>query len=188
MRTLTAGAAAALASGRVALALLVRIGTTPPVLLNTTPLGLQVGSDLYLGAASLGSVDVVAERPGAGQALQFTLSPLPTENLSLALQEDTRGKSVLLQLAVLDADTFAVLDTPACWSGVIDQMSITFEGATGTITVAAVHRGETFRRPKPLRYTDGDQRRLYPGDTSLRYVLSQAQVQDVWPAGGFFRQ
>jgi hypothetical protein len=93
-----------------------------------------------------------------------------------------------VRLAVLDPATQAVLDAPIVFTGTLDQMPINHGAQTSTIGVTAIHRGETYRRPKPLRYTDGDQQLLHSGDTCMRYVISQSQVQDVWPAASYFRQ
>ena len=82
----------------------------------------------------------------------------------------------------------AVLDSPTVWAGTLDQMPISRGVNTSTIGVTALHRGATFRNPKPLRYTDSDQQQVSAGDTSMRYVVSQSQHQDIWPAASFFRQ
>ena len=57
-----------------------------------------------------------------------------------------------------------------------------------TIAASATHKGALLRRPKPFRYTDGDQQRVSSGDTSLRFVVSQSQKRDVWPAASWGRK
>lgn len=188
MRSLAASAVTALSGSTLPLALLLEILTTPAVRLCSASVSLTIGSDTYLGQGNLGGVDQVVDTPGGGAALRFALSGVPSDLISLALSEDVRGKVVNLRLAILDPATHAVLDSPLIWTGSVDQMIITHGTETSSIGVTAVHRSETFRRIKPLRYTDNDQQRLYPGDTSLRYVVSQSQVQDVWPAASYWRQ
>lgn len=188
MRTLSGPATTALAAGAVPVVLCVEMAFSPAVALASSAVSVQIGPTLYLGAGSLGAVEAINDAPSDSQALRFTLSGVPTDNLALAMQEDARGRACTVKLAVLDPATHAVLDSPTVWAGTLDQMPISRGARTGTIGVTALHRGETFRRAKPLRYTDNDQQRLQPGDTSLRYVLSQAQHQDIWPAAAFFRQ
>ena len=40
----------------------------------------------------------------------------------------------------------------------------------------------------PVRYTDIDQQRLYPGDLFLQYVTDQAEKTIVWPKAEYFKQ
>jgi hypothetical protein len=188
MRTVSAPALAVLSGSVVPLVLLVEMGFSSPVRLCTGSVAIQYGADLYYGTGTLGAVEAVSDEVQSTQGLRFTISGVPSESIALALGEDVRGKSCTLRLAVLDPTTHAVLDAPVVFTGALDTMPITHGADDCTIGVVAIHRGDTYRRPKPLRYTDGDQQRLYPGDTSLRYVLSQAQTADVWPSASYFRQ
>lgn len=188
MRSLTAPALAVLAGPVVPMALLVDMAFSPPVAMASSGFSLQVGPTLYHGAGLLGSVDAIKDSPADSQTLRFSLSGTSSDAIGMALAEDARGRAVLVRLAILDPDTHAVLDTPTVWAGNIDQMPVSLGSGTASIGVTAQHRGATFRRAKPLSYTDGDQQRISAGDTSLRYLLSQAQHQDVWPAAAFFRQ
>lgn len=188
MRTVAAPAQAVLAGPVAPLCLLLELGFDPAVRLCSGSVAIQWGADLYYGTGTLGAVEAVTDEVQSTQGLRFTLSGVPSDSIALALGEDVRGKSCTLRLAVLDPATHAVLDAPIVFTGELDTMPITHGTDDCTIGVVAIHRGDTYRRPKPLRYTDGDQQRMHSGDTSLRYVLSQAQVSDVWPAAGFFRQ
>lgn len=188
MRTLTVAAQAVLSGPVVPMVLLVEMGYTPtPIALASGAASIQVGATLYTGAGALGSVEPIKDVPGDAAGLRFSLSGVPSDHIALALAETTRGVACTVRLAVLDPDTHAVVDSPTVWTGNLDQMPISL-GASASIGVTALHRGQTFRRPKPLRYTDGDQQALYAGDTSMRYVLSQSQHKDIWPAAAFFQQ
>lgn len=188
MRTFAPAAAAVLAGPVVPLAMLVELGFSPTIRLCSGSVTVPYGGNDYAGTGTLGAVEAVTDEVQSTTGLRFTLSGVPSESIALALGETVRGTSCALRMSILDPATQAVLDAPAIFTGTLDQMPITHGADTCTIGVVAIHRGETYRRPKPLRYTDGDQQRLYPGDTSLRYVLSQSQTQDVWPAAGFYRQ
>jgi hypothetical protein len=177
-----------LAGPVVPMALLVELGFSPVVRLCTGSVAIEWGGQLYFGTGTLGAVEPVTDEVQSTQGLRFTLSGVPLDSIALALSEQVRGTACVLRLVILDPATHAVLDAPTVFSGVLDTMAVTHGAEDCTIAVSAIHRGDVYRRPKPLRYTDGDQQRLHPGDTSLRYVLSQAQVQDVWPAASYFRQ
>lgn len=189
MRTVAAPAQAVLAGPVVPLCLLLELAFSPtPVRLCSGAVAIDYGGQLYYGTGSLGAVEPVADEVQSTQGLRFTLSGVPLDSIALALSETVRGTPCTLRLAILDPATHAVLDASLLFTGTLDTMAIQHGPDSATIGVVAMHRGDTFRRPKPLRYTDGDQQRLFPGDTSMRYVLSQAQTQDVWPAASSLRQ
>ena len=187
MRTdITAQALAALNSGAVGLCMMLELGYTPAVYLNSSAVAVDFAGRNYIGAGSLGSVDAVTNGGGQITGLSFSLSGVPTETIALALTESARNKSCILRLGIFDAETHALLDAPIIFTGVLDQMPITEdvrEGQAGTsvIGVTAIHIGQLYSRPKPLRYNMSDQQRLYPGDTSMRFLVSQANHKDVWP-------
>lgn len=189
MRTITTDAVDVLAGPRMGLAILVAMDFSSPVRLASGAVAIEYLGQLYYGAGALGSVEPIADDMGSGtQGLHFTLSGVPSDLIALALRDDARGVACSVRLAVLHPDTHALVDAPLMWSGTLDQMPITWGPVTSTIGVTAIHKGALLRRPKPLRYTDGDQQRLYPGDTSLRFLISQSQKQDVWPAASFLRK
>lgn len=187
MRTLATAATTALASARVALVLLVQMDFSPVVRLASSAVAIQYDGQLYYGAGSLGTVDPVQDST-EGADLRLTLSGVPSDNLALALAEDSRGVACTIRVAVIDADTHAVLDVPIAWRGAVEQMPISLTGQTCSISVVVSHPRARLRRARPLRYTDGDQQLVSAGDTSLRFVVSQAQRKDVWPAAAFFKQ
>lgn len=188
MRTLSTAGLAALSGSSIGVTLLIEMDLDSTVYLSMSGVDFEYGGHTWVGAASVGSIDEVRDSAGERQSLKMTLSSVPTSLLSLALGSPVRGKSLKIYEALLDPGTYAVLDAPLVWSGSLDAMSIEENGQSGTISVTAEHRGTTFARVKPLRYTDGDQQRLYAGDRSMQFVVSQANHRDVWPAAAFFRQ
>lgn len=188
MRSISIAAATALTSGATAMVMLVEMQLTVTLRLASGSASISYGGETYYATGSLGSVEEIDDSPGENKPLRFVLSGVPSEMLALALQEEIRNKPASVRLAVLDATTYAVLDAPLIWVGSTDQMPISHGRTGSTIAVTAEHRGTTYARAKPLRYTDIDQQRLYPGDTSARYVTSQANHQDIWPAADFRRQ
>src|SRR5574341_201255 len=188
MRAINAPATAVLNGSVCPLIMLVEMLLSTPVRLNNTPNNIEYGGNTYTGAGSLGAVEEVDDSPGEFKSLRFVLSGVPSDTIAIARSESIRNKAVTVSLAILDPDTHAVLDAPVVWTGTLDRMPIEEGDGTATISVIAEHRGNTFARPKPLRYTDTDQQALYPGDTCLRFIPSQATHQDVWPAAAYFRQ
>ena len=191
MRSLSSTSQTTLAGGYVPPALLLlTMETTPVVRLNSSPVTVSYNGFDYLGAGNLGSIEAISDQPGDESGMKFTLSGAPSDSISLALRDapETKGARVTLQLALLDPASKAIVDVLQLFRGYVDQMPINFSTESSSIGAMCSHRGETFSRAKPLRNTDADQQKLYPGDTSRRFVVSQSQKQDVWPAAGFFRQ
>jgi hypothetical protein len=177
-----------LAGGTPPVVVFVEMLLSAPLRLNTSAVTINWNGSDWLGAGAQGAIEEIDDAPGEPKGMRFLLSGVPSAMLSMALSEPIRNKPCTLYLGVLDPTTHAILDVVQAWSGTLDQMPITQTGDTCTIAATAEHAGATFARPKPLRYTDADQQRLYPGDTSLRFVVSQANHQDTWPAAAFFRQ
>ena len=191
MRSISSTSQATVASGYIPpMFLLLQMETNPVLRLNSTAVTVNYGGFDWLGAGRFGSVNQVSDVPGGETSLGLTLSGVPSDAISLALQDapNTKGARVVLSVAILNPTTKAIADVVQLYVGQIDQMPITFGEKSSSIAVSVSHRGETFSRPKPLRNTDGDQQKLYPGDTSRRFVVTQSQTQDVWPAASYFRQ
>lgn len=193
MRSVLAPALAVLNGTAGGFALLLELQFTATLRFSTSSVTLRYAGNDYLGTGILGAVEKVSDSPGESKALRMTLSGIPTQVLAIALAEPVRGKPCLLRLAVLDPESQAILDAPVVWSGTVDQMPVSHQTSeagesTCTVSVIAEHRGATFGRPKPLRYTDADQRRLYPTDTSLRFITAQAASNVVWPSAAYFRK
>lgn len=187
MRSISATPASWLGN-RVGLTILVEMNFTSGMVYATSaPIDIAWGGNTYLGGRQVG-VEEIKDQGGEVQGLKFTLSGVPSELLALALGESLQGRSVVLRAALMDPDTQAIGEVLQLWAGTMDQMPVRHGPETSSITVTAEHRGIAFARPKPLRYTDADQRRLYPGDRALEYLVSQSQHQDVWPSAEYFKQ
>lgn len=156
-----------------------------PIFLTTTPFNVDWNGETWLGIGALGEIEAVEDTVGESSSLKFSLSAVPSVMLSLALGESARNKGCRVYDVTLHAETCAVLDASLIWAGILDQMPIVEGGETSTVGVTSKHMGSLFARVKPLRYTDGDQQLVSPGDTSLRFIPSQATHQDIWPAASF---
>lgn len=173
---------------RLGLALLVEMNFVSGMVYATSaPIDIVWNGNTYLGGRQVG-VEEVKDQGGEVQGLRFSLSGVPSELIAVALNEEFQGRSVVLRVALLDPDTQAIGHVMQLWAGTMDQMPVRHGAETSSITVTAEHRGIAFARPKPIRYSDADQRRLYPGDRALEYLVAQAQHPDVWPSAEYFKQ
>jgi len=170
------------------MAVLVDMALTQPLRVSSWHRPLTWAGNTYLGAGELGQVDATDESVEQPRPLRFSLNGLPSTSISLALSEPVQGRTVSLYVAIFDPATHQVLDASLEWQGLIDTMSTSEDGETGTVFVNAESAGLDLLRAVPVRYTDTDQQRLYPGDRFFEYVTDQAEKTIVWPAASFGRR
>ena len=177
-----------LRSSNPVLAPLLFMNLSEPVRLTPGTMALEYAGDLYRAVGDLGRISEVVDKQRESSSLSFELSGVRNEMLSIALDEPITGRLVQLRLALLTPSQYQVASAPLIWSGRLNQMAIKLGKETSVITVSAEHRGASARRSKPLRYTAVDQQALFPTDTSGRFIQSQNNHQDVWPAKAYFEQ
>lgn len=186
MRAITPAAASVLQGRTVPMAVLVDMDLTQPLRVTTWHRPLTWAGATYLAAGSLGQIDASEETTEQARPLRFSVSGLPSAQISLVLSEPVQGRSVSVYVAIFDPETYQVLDAALEWQGQIDTMQVSEDGQTAVVTVAAESAGLDLLRAAPVRYTDVDQQRLFPGDLGLQYVTAQAEKTLVWPARTFF--
>jgi len=190
MRTLNVDAQALLArieaGEQIPLVQLVAMLFTVPLLYTTAGHSITWDGDTYV-SAGLGSIEPIQDSTGHVQQLQFSLPGISEEQIALALTEAVEGTTVHVYDALLDPDTGVVADAVLAWSGTLNVPSIE-DGTSATVIVTAEHRGMAALRPKPSRYTNDEQQRLFPGDTSLNVDPESDAGPIAWPAASFFRQ
>lgn len=191
MRTVSPTLQAVLEGGHVPHALLVEMQfDSGTVYVATGGINITWSGHTWLAVGGLGAIDELKDVAGEAPGLRFALTGVPSSQIALALAEPVRNRPILLRNVWLDpAGTGEVLDVMLVWTGTLDNLTLT-HSAEGVVTVGvtAEHAGATLRRAKPLRYTDADQQKLYPGDTCLRFLPSQANHQDVWPSAAWGRK
>lgn len=165
---------------------LVRIDFAAATVYLTTAGGPIVWDGQTWEPAGLGAIEPVEDSATEMQPLQFTLPGLTPAQVAVALEPGTEGRPVRVYDAIIDPDTGACEDAVLAWSGTLNFPSLT-DGPQADMTVSAEHRGSTALRPKPSRYTDDEQRRLYPGDTSLDFDPATDAQPLPWPAASYFR-
>lgn len=188
MRILSARGRAALLRTPMPLALLVEMDLSAPLRLNSSPLDLTFGGSTWFGLKGLGKLDAVKDSPAEIAAMGFEISGVNTANLALALTEPVQGRAVRIKLAIFDPDAYDITDIELLWSGCLDVMTIDRGFPLSTIKVTAEHFAVDLVRPITSLYSDAEQRRLYPGDPSLQYVVDQVDMRVVWPDREFFKQ
>jgi hypothetical protein len=190
MRTLNGAALTLLArvaaGDQIPLVQLVELQLATTVRLTTAGGPITWGGNTWQ-PAGLGRIEAIDDSAQELQALQFTLPGVSSGHLSLVLNEQVEGKTVRVYDALIDPATGQVADAVLAWAGTLNVPAIE-DGATATVAVTAEHRGVHALRAKPSRYTNDEQQRLFPGDTSLNFDPATDAAPIAWPAASFFKQ
>jgi hypothetical protein len=189
VKTYSAPVLAALAAGDVVVVQLVELQfPSGTVALNTSNWNLVWGGVTYLGAYGLGSVSPIKDSPGEIQGISFTLSGGDSTSIALALDAsaEVQGTPAIIRTAILDTNSFQILDAPIDWAGTLDTMSIEEDNNQATISATAESAAVDLLRGNLSTYSDADQQALFPGDVAFEYVVSQVDQTVVWPAREYF--
>lgn len=131
---------------------------------------------------AIGSVtDAVQQADG----IRLTLPAVTAPQLALAAQ-DLEGSAVTIYLADVDPDTAAVADAMQVWAGEVDQTGWQ-DGPQAVAHIRAEPVAAVALRDRVSRYTNDEQQRLNPGDTSLDFDPLTDAAPMVWPAASYFR-
>jgi hypothetical protein len=154
----------------------------------STPLNLWSGygtitynSTGYLGIGTLGTISPVEETTDlAARGITMQLSGVPTAQIAIALTENYQGRECSVLFAAMASDGTLVSTPVTVFSGRMDVMSINDDGQNATIGMTAENKLVDFRRPRELRYTDEEQKALFPSDKGLEFVNAIQEKQIYW--------
>ena len=160
----------------------------------------------WLGGGSLLGVSSIEESTEVkAVGTRVSLSGIPSEMLSLALQEDYQGRTLKVYLGaftnenafilkqdgsvllkedggkIIAIDEQDIIANPVViFSGRMDIMTINEGGDTSTIEVTVENRLIDFERTRERRYTSEDQKIDYPNDKGFEFVSSIQDTEIVW--------
>lgn len=142
---------------------------------------ITYGGTGYLGIGTLGTISPVEETTDlAARGITMQLSGVPTALIAVALSENYQGKACSIMFGALDSSGSLVSSPITVFSGRMDVMSINDDGQNATIGMTAENKLVDFRRPREVRYTDEEQKNLYPLDKGLEFVNSIQEKEIYW--------
>lgn len=116
----------------------------------------------------------------SSRGMQIGLSGVQPSDIATVLGEMQQSLEGTMYLALFD-DNWSLIGTPrAIFSGRLSIPTITDQGATCTVTVNYEHQLIDLDRLHERRYTDQNQRLLYPGDSGLSRVAALVDRDLVW--------
>jgi hypothetical protein len=135
-----------------------------------------IEGETYLGAGSLigvGGLEEVGDL--SAKSATISLSGVPPEIVSLALQEPYQNRACRILFGVVD-----VADVIEVFGGFMDTMNIQDSGDSSIITLTVESKLVQLERAKERRYTHESQQSRYPGDTFFSFVSDLQDKEVVW--------
>ena len=138
-------------------------------------LALQDGTE-WIGLGNLLDISAIEETAEmAVKGATITLSGVPSDLLSLALNEPYQGRVCNIYFGVRGDSTFNQL-----FSGYMDQMNISDGPETSTIELMVENRLIDLERARVARFTSGYQKSLYSDDLGLDFIEDLQDKDIVW--------
>jgi hypothetical protein len=178
------------------------------LLFDNSPLRLWTGlgtlvydNNSWAGTGNLLDVSSIEETSEiAVRGATLTLSGVPTEVISLALQEPYQGRVSNVYFGMFskgelqkEDDTYILLEDGGkirlelqetglteIFSGYMDEMNIDEGPETSTIELKVENKLIDLERARVRRFTSGYQKSVYPGDKGLDFVESLQDKEVVW--------
>lgn len=134
---------------------------------------IEYSGTTYYGAGDLlqfGTMEETNQVKAAG--ITVSLAGVTSGAAATALSEVRRYLPGVVSLGLLDDDGIIIPDPWPMFRGLLDTCNLEDGEETATISVGYEHELIDLERPVNTRYTDAEQRRLFPGDTGMRYLIS----------------
>jgi len=146
---------------------------------------ITYNSQLYVGAGNLLSIGQISEATElTANGASVTLTGISEPLLTKARDADYQGRKLTIKLGAMDENNDIISSPVELFIGFMDVMSISDDGATGTISVAVENKLIAFDRARVRRYTHEDQKIDHPNDRGLEYVAEIQEKEIVWGRPG----
>lgn len=161
--------------------------TSGTLLLNTTYNDLVIAGNTYLSSGHILNISQIAETSDTkASGIQINLTGLDSSILSAGLNDDVAGMVVEVYFGVLTttSNADAIVDTPyKIFEGFIDTMVLDEQGISSTLKFTVENKMIILEKPTDRRYTDEDQKDLFPNDRGLEFVASLQNKSIAWGGG-----
>jgi hypothetical protein len=115
----------------------------------------------------------------SAKGITITLTGLPSEIISLALQDCRQGSAGSVYLGFI-SDNQIITDPVLVFQGRLDVVEINEGNDTSSISLNYESRLIDLYRSKVSRFTDEDQKREFPGDLGCAFVVSLQDKNIRW--------
>jgi len=161
--------------------------TSGTLLLNSTYADLVIGGNTYLASGHILSISPISEVSDTRSVgIMISLNSVDTSLLSAGLTEDASGMIVEVYFGLLTTtnNADAIVDTPyKIFEGFIDAMTLNEGADISTLKFSIENKLIALERPTDRRFTDQDQKELFPSDKGCEFVTSLQDKSVAWGAG-----
>lgn len=175
-----------LAGEEVPVVQLVRLSLQQTIYLTTAGHDVDYDGHTWIGN-SIASIEPISDGVGELESLRFVRPLVSEEHIAMVLSAPFAGKLVTVYDAWLDPGTRQVAHVEVAWRGVLNMPDLQ-DGQTAIASCTADHIGVRSTVTKASRYTNDEQQRIYPGDTSLDVDPKVDGGQIAWPKASYFKK
>jgi len=138
---------------------------------------LDYQGNSWYGAGTMLGVEAVEETTEiAAKGATISLSGVPAEVLSLALNEPYQGRKANIYFGTFNGGA----SLSEIFSGYMDQMNIEETANTCTISLTLENKLVDLERPRVSRFTSSYQKSVYSGDRGFDFVEDLQDKEIVW--------
>jgi len=138
---------------------------------------LDYQGNSWYGAGQMLGVEAVEETTEiSAKGATISLSGVPAEVLSLALNEPYQGRKANIYFGTFNGGT----SLSEIFSGYMDQMNIEETADTCTISLTLENKLVDLERPRVARFTSSYQKSVYSGDRGFDFVEDLQDKEIVW--------
>lgn len=146
---------------------------------------ITIDGDLFTGSGTLGEIGTIEETTEVrATGTSFKISGISSDAIALALAEPYQGRPMTCWFSALDDDDQPIGTRYRAFRGYMDGMEIEDAGDTCSIEIAVENQLIDLERLRECRYTDADQRSVFPGDKGLEFVNPIRAATLAWGAAG----
>jgi len=186
--TLTTTFLEAMSGGHVSWFWLVKMElTSGNLFLTSLDFDVVISGDTYTGMRGLGNISQIEESDNGATGISLSLAGVTESHIAEVLNENIQGRKVTVKMGVLNTSTepplLAIDDN--VWQGFLDTQN--YNEGQSTIVVTAENRLIEWDKPRLLRFSNQDLKRVRPDDNFFKYadtmankeiiVFSKAQVK-----------
>jgi hypothetical protein len=186
--TLTTTFLNAMSGGHVSWFWLVKMElTSGNLFLTSLDFDVVISGDTYTGMRGLGNISQIEESDNGATGISLSLAGVTESHIAEVLNENIQGRKVTVKMGVLNTSTepplLAIDDN--VWQGFLDTQN--YNEGQSTIIVTAENRLIEWDKPRLLRFSNQDLKRVRPDDNFFKYadtmankeiiVFSKAQVK-----------
>jgi hypothetical protein len=129
--------------------------------------------------ALMGISNIGEDNEISAKGITVTLTGVPSEIISLALQDCRQGSAGIVYLGFISGNQI-INDPVLMFQGRLDVVEINEDDETSSISLNYESRLIDLQRSKVSRFTDEDQRREFPGDFGCAFVVSLQDKNIRW--------